>query len=189
MDALLNSLIAVLLAETGDRTQILAAVLAMRFGNNRAVTGGLAVATAVNCFLAATAGSLIDGWVSEEPVRLFTALSFIFAGIAMWAGRKKVDVLGNWKNGAFFTSTFGLLILEFGDKSQFLVLAQAANTPHWMLSALGGWMGIMIACVPAILLREKLAEMLPLKKIRLAGGAVLLLWGVYMLLSTFKLIG
>jgi Ca2+/H+ antiporter, TMEM165/GDT1 family len=189
MDALLNSLIAVLLAETGDRTQILAAALAMRFGNNRAVVGGLAVATAVNCLFAATAGSLIDGWVSEEPVRLFTALSFLFAGIAMWAKRKSVNVLSGWKNGAFFTSTFGLTILEFGDKSQFLVLAQAANTPHWGLSALGGWMGIMIACVPAILLREKLADLLPLKKIRFAGGGVLLLWGSYLLLSAIKLIG
>jgi Ca2+/H+ antiporter, TMEM165/GDT1 family len=188
MDALLNSLIAVLLAEMGDRTQILAAVLAIRFGNNRAVIGGLALATAINCVLAATAGSLIDGWISQEPVRLFTALSFVFAGIAMLSKRKKVNILARWKNGALFTSTFGLLILEFGDKSQFLILAQAANTPHWGLAALGGWIGIMIACVPAILMREKLAEMLPIKNIRIAGGIALLLWGTYMMLGAFKLV-
>jgi Ca2+/H+ antiporter, TMEM165/GDT1 family len=189
MDALLNSLIAVLLAEMGDRTQILAAVLAMRYGNNRAVIAGLALATAINCVLAATAGSLIDSWISEEPIRLFTALSFVFAGIAMFAKRKKVDILGGWKSGALFTSTFGLLILEFGDKSQFLVLAQAANTPQWWLSALGGWIGIMAACVPAILLREKLAEMAPIKTIRLIGGGLLLLWGAYQMLAAFKVIG
>ena len=72
MDSLLATLISVLLAETGDRTQILAAALALRFHDDRRVLAGLAAATIANCTISAIGGSVIDSWISEAPLRLLT---------------------------------------------------------------------------------------------------------------------
>jgi putative Ca2+/H+ antiporter (TMEM165/GDT1 family) len=188
MDALLSTFLAVLLAEMGDRSQILAAALAIRFRNDLAILAGLALASLLNVAISAAAGSLIDGWISEEPVRLFIALAYIFAGAGMLAWRRKVDILSGWKTGPFFTSFLGLFILQFGDKSQFLIAASAANTPFWGFAFAGGLLGIFAACVPAIFLREKLAEILPIKLIRQVSGGAMLLWGLYLALGVFDLL-
>jgi Ca2+/H+ antiporter, TMEM165/GDT1 family len=188
MDSLLTTLISVLLAETGDRTQILAAVLALRFHNDRRVLAGLALATVANCTLSAVGGSLIDGWISEAPLRLLNGLAYIFAGIGMLLWRRPVDVLQTWKTGAFMTSFTGLFILQFGDKSQFIIAANAGQTPLWGMALIGGILGILTACVPAILFRDTLATMLPLRFIRIAGGVALTLWGLLQALRAFGLI-
>ncbi len=188
MDALLSTLLSVLFAEIGDRSQILAAVLAVQYRGNRAVLAGLTAATLVNCTLSAFAGSLIDGWISEEPVRLFTALSYIFAGAGMLLWRRRVHIHRHWSAGAFLTSFAALFTLQIGDKSQFLIAANAANTPYWGFALVGGFIGIMAACVPAVLLKERLAAMLPIQKIRLIAGVVMLIWGGFLVLGTFKLI-
>jgi Ca2+/H+ antiporter, TMEM165/GDT1 family len=188
MDALLSTFIAAFVAEMGDRSQILAAALAIRFRNDRAILAGLILASSINTAISAAAGSVIDSWISEEPVRLFIALAYIFAGVGMLAWRRKVDILSGWKTGAFLTSFIGLFILQFGDKSQFLIAANSANTPLWGFAFAGGLLGILAASVPAVLLREKLAALLPIKLIRRAGGAAMLLWGLYLALGVFDLI-
>jgi Ca2+/H+ antiporter, TMEM165/GDT1 family len=188
MDALLSTALSVLFAEMGDRGQILAAALALRFHDDRRVLAGLTLATIINCTISAVAGSMIDGWISEEPMRLFTALAYIFAGAGMLAWRRKVELLSGWKTGAFLTSLLGLFILQFGDKSQFLIAASAANYELWGFALLGGILGILLACVPAVLLREKLADAIPIGLLRRIAGAVMLIWGLYLALGAFKLI-
>jgi Ca2+/H+ antiporter, TMEM165/GDT1 family len=188
MDALLSTFLAVFLAEMGDRSQILAAALAIRFRNDLAILVGLALTSLLNVAISAAAGSVIDSWISEEPVRLFISLAYIFAGAGMLAWRRKVDILTRWKTGAFLTSFLGLFILQFGDKSQFLIAANAASTPFWGFTFVGGLLGILAACVPAVLLREKLVAILPIKLIRRISGAAMLLWGLYLALGVFDLI-
>ena len=188
MDTLLTTFLAVVAAEMGDRSQILAAALALRFRNDLAIVAGLALATLLNCAISSAAGSMIDGWISDEPLRLFTAAAYIFAGVGMLLWRRKVDVLEHWKTGAFLTSFAGLFILQFGDKSQFLIAANAASTPLWGFTFAGGVLGILAACIPAVLLREKLAAILPISGIRRIGGAIILLWGLYLALGSFGLI-
>jgi len=187
MDALLTSMFAVALAEMGDRPQILCAALAMRFGNNRPVMMGLALATAINCLISAIGGVAVNGWISEDPVKMFYALSLIFAGLGMVMWRRPVDLLDGWTLGAFATSFLGLFILQLGDKAQFIVAATSARTDQWLLAALGGWIGIMAACVPALLMREKLAEILPLRALRLGGGFLLLFIGAIVATSALRL--
>lgn len=189
MDSLLTTLLSVFLVEMGDRTQILVAVLALRFHNERRVLAGLALATLINCSVSAIGGSVVDNWISEAPLRLFNALAYIFAGTGMLLWRRPVDVLAGWKTSAFMTSFLGLFVLELGDKSQFIILANAAQTPLWPMTILGGWMGIMAACAPAIYLRERLATMLPIGAIRIGGGIVLTIWGLIQAMRAFGLIG
>ena len=188
MDSLIATLFSVLIAEIGDRPQILAAALALRFGNDRIVIAALALATALNCVLSAMAGSMIDQWISEDPLRLFNGMAFIFAGAGMLLWRRQVELLDGWRIGPFLTAFLGLFILQFGDKGQFIIAANAAMTPYWLFTALGGWIGIMAAIVPAIILKEKLAQMLPLKAIRWTGGVLLLLWGMLQALRAWRIV-
>lgn len=177
MDALYTTLLSVFLAEMGDRTQILAAALALRFHKNFAIIAGLAFATLLNCAISAIGGSFIDSWISTQPVKLFAGLAYIFAGAGMLFWRRNVDPLHTWETSAFLTAFLGLFILEFGDKSQFIIAAQSARTPFWGMTMVGGFVGIMAATVPAVIMRDKLAQIIPLKPIRWLSGAILLIWG------------
>jgi Ca2+/H+ antiporter, TMEM165/GDT1 family len=188
MDALLSTFLSVFLAEMGDRTQILAAALALRYHKNGAVLAGLACATLLNCAISAVGGSVIDSWISEAPLKLFAGLAYIFAGAGMLMWRRKVDPLTGWKTPAFVTAFLGLFILEFGDKSQFIIAAQSARTPLWLMAAVGGFIGIMAATIPAVILRERLATIVPLKPIRWVSGALLLGWGLMLALQAFGLV-
>jgi Ca2+/H+ antiporter, TMEM165/GDT1 family len=188
MDSLIATFFSALLAEMGDRSQILAAALALRYGWDRSVIWALALATAINCALSAAAGSVIDDWISEDPVRLFNGLAYASAGVAMLWWRRPVDLLSGWKIAPFWTAFLGLFILQFGDKTQFIIGANAAMTPWPVFTALGGWLGIMVAVVPAVLLKEKLAHMLPLRRIRMFGGIILLLWGVVQALRAWRIV-
>lgn len=187
MDALLSTFLSVLLAEMGDRTQILAAALALRYQRNGAVLAGLALATLLNCAISAVGGSVIDQWISEAPLKLFAGLAYIFAGAGMLMWRRKVDPLSGWKTPAFLTAFLGLFILELGDKSQFIIAAQAARHEYWVMALIGGFVGIMAATIPAVILRERLAQMVPLKPIRWISGALLLGWGVMLALQAWGL--
>ena len=182
MDAFLTTFLSVVLAEMGDRPQILAVALAIRFRNDKAIIAGLALATLLNCILFAVAGSVIERWISEATLTLFAGFAYIFAGASMLMWRRKVDPLAGWKTGAFWTAFLGLFILQFGDKSQLIIAANAARHELWGFVLAGGFAGIMAACVPAIILREKLATIIPVNIIRWIGGALLLGWGIMLAL-------
>jgi len=188
VDAFLTSLFALALAEFGDRPQILCAALAMRYGRLSPVIWGLGLATLCNCLISATAGSAIHQWISEDALQLFYALSLIFAGLGMVAWRRPVDLLQKWRLGPFWTSFMGLFILQFGDKGQFILMATAARTDMGAFAAAGGWIGVMIACLPAILFHRQLTEHIPMASVRHAGGAAFLLIGSIVALGAWGII-
>lgn len=106
----------------------------------------------------------------------------------MLAWRRPVDLLENWSLGPFWTSFLGLFILQLGDKGQFILAATAARTDMWSFAAVGGWFGVMIACVPAILLRQQLATYVPIQTVRYAGGAAFLLIGSILALGAWGIV-
>ncbi len=189
MEALLTTALATFLAETGDRTQLLAAILALRFRNEKQIMAGLMLATLINCVLSAYAGSVLSKFISEAPLQMFQGLAWFFAGFGMFWLRRNVDQLKSWQTNAFMTTFFGTFILEFGDKSQFLVLARAATASHWGFAAIGGIAGIMAAAIPAIMMAEKLADMLPINKIRRICGIIFVIWGGYLVLNAIGIAG
>lgn len=176
------------LAEFGERPQILCAALAMRYGRISPIIWGLGLATLCNCAISAMAGSAVNQWISEEPLQLFYALSLIFAGIGMVAWRRPTDLLEGWSIGPFWTSFLGLFILQFGDKGQFILAATAARTDMAIFAAAGGWVGVMIACVPAILLQRRLADAIPIRTVRFVGAAAFLLIGSVLALSAWGIV-
>lgn len=175
------------LAEFGDRPQILCAALAMRYGRISPVVWGLGLATLCNCTISVIAGSAINPWISEDPLQLFYALSLVLAGIGMLAWRRPTDLLEDWSIGPFWTSFLGLFILQFGDKGQFILAATAARTDMAIFAAAGGWLGVMVACVPAILLQRRLADEIPVRAIRHFGATVFLVIGILLALGAWGL--
>tara|TARA_R110000772_G_scaffold236434_2_gene348076 strand:- start:4573 stop:5139 length:567 start_codon:yes stop_codon:yes gene_type:complete len=188
VDAFLTSLFALLIAEIGDRPQILCAALVIRYGRVAPIIWGLGLATLLNCLISTLGGSMVNKWISEDPLQLFYALSLVFAGIGMAAWRRPVDLLDKWTLGPFWTSFLGIFILQFGDKGQFILAATAARTDAWVFAAGGGWIGIMLACVPAAIFQERLAQILPIKAIRYTGGAIFLIIGMVIALSAWGII-
>jgi Ca2+/H+ antiporter, TMEM165/GDT1 family len=188
MDSLLATFLSLILAEMGDRPQLLAAVLALRYRNDRAVVIAVALASLINSFISAVLGSAIHNWISGDPLRLFNGLAYVLAGIGMLAWRRKTDLLENWTIGPFWTAFLGIFILQFGDKGQFIIGANAAFAGNWIFPAIGGWLGCIAAIIPAIVFKERLAQMLPINAIRIGGGVLLLLFGIWQALQAWRLV-
>ena len=188
MDAFLTSFFALAVAEFGDRPQILCAALTIRYGRLSPIIWGLGLATLCNCVISVLAGSAVHQWISEDALQLFYALSLIFAGLGMVAWRRPVNLLQQWRLGPFWTSFLGLFILQFGDKGQFVLMATAARTDMAAFAAIGGWCGVMIACMPAILFHRQLVDNVPMATIRFAGGGAFLLIGAIVALGAWGII-
>ncbi|WP_022682403.1 TMEM165/GDT1 family protein [Sphingobium bisphenolivorans] len=174
MDALLIALLGCLAGEMGDKGQRLALALSTRFDRNGAVIAGLAVAAMANAAIGAAAGSLLASMLGSDARLLFLALALLFLGAGMCWPVRTPDPLTDWRLGPFLTSALGLFILGFGEGAQFLILGLTVRTADPLLAASGGAIGIIAASLPVILLRERMFQ-LPLRGLRYAGGALILL--------------
>ncbi|MEO8722245.1 MAG: TMEM165/GDT1 family protein [Sphingobium sp.] len=154
MDALLIALIACMLAEMGDRSQILTAALARRFRRTSLVIAGLVFAVVANVAIAAYAGQLIAAMLSFNARSLFMALGFVAVGLGMLMSTKMPDLLAGWRIGAFATSALGLFILGFGESAQFLIMGISTARGDPLLAAIGGALGIIVACLAAIVVPQ-----------------------------------
>src|SRR3546814_14083368 len=102
MDAVRIALLASAFAEMGDRTQLLAMVLALRFRNDPPVLSAIMLATIVNCAVSAAGGWLRAGFIGRSARTFFFALSFLFTGSGMLLRVQRPDTAGGWLNVAFF---------------------------------------------------------------------------------------
>jgi Ca2+/H+ antiporter, TMEM165/GDT1 family len=183
----LISTLLVALAEMGDRTQILAIVLAGRFGRPLPVLAGILAATIANHGLAATAGYFVGSVLNAPWLKAVVALSFIV--MAVWALiPDKEDVeeetrLGHW--GVFLTTAVAFFLVEMGDKTQIATVALAARFSDIALVAAGTTTGMMLANVPAVYLGGAATRVLPLRWLRIAAALIYLAlgaWGLIRLL-------
>lgn len=188
MDALLIALLGCLLGEIGGKGQWLVLALATRYNRDGAIIAGIVVAATLNAAISALAGGWIGPMLGTDARLLFMALSVLFLGAGLFWPVKRPDTLSGWPLGAFLTSAIGLLILGFGDGPQFLILGIATRTADPMLAGIGGAIGVIVALVPVVLLREQLLAVLPLRAIRWTGGTVLLATGAIMALSATGLL-
>ena len=178
-DALLVSTGTVALAEIGDKTQLLALLLAARFRKPLPIVAGILVATLLNHALAAWIGQLAASWLTPQTLRWIVAASFI--GIALWT--LKPDTLDEDtalpSRGAFIATTIAFFIAEIGDKTQVAtVLLAAKYHPLWQVVA-GTTVGMLLANVPVVLLGSTFAARLPLKAARIAAACVFLALGLW----------
>lgn len=165
----------VALAEIGDKTQLLALLLAARFRKPWPIVAGILVATLLNHALAAWFGTLVAQWLTPDVLRWVVAISFL--AVAVWT--LKPDKLDDEDGalparGAFVATTIAFFLAEIGDKTQVAtVLLAARYHPFWEVVA-GTTLGMLVANVPVVLLGSRLADRLPLKTARTVAAIVFL---------------
>ena len=167
MDALLVSTLAVAIAEIGDKTQLLAIVLAARFRKPLPIVLGILVATLLNHAVAASFGYLIAQWLTGHTFQIVLGVAFI--AMAAWAliPDKEDEGAGERSSGGvFLTTLIAFFLVEIGDKTQVATVVLAAQyEPLWQVIA-GTTLGMAAANVPVVLLGSRFAAKLPLKAAR-----------------------
>ncbi len=179
LEPFLVSALTVAVAEMGDKTQLLAIVLAARFRQPMAVIAGIFVATVLNHALAALLGTLIAEWVAPGTLRWLLAAGFF--ATAIWALiPDKADegpvAAGKW--GAFAATAIAFFVVEMGDKTQIATIALAARFEAPVAVTLGTTAGMLLANAPAVIFADRLLRILPLKLLRISAAAIFVALGV-----------
>ncbi|HLY52936.1 MAG TPA: TMEM165/GDT1 family protein [Steroidobacteraceae bacterium] len=183
MQALLVSTGVIALAELGDKTQLLALLLAARFRAPLPVIAGIATAVLANHLAAGALGTLLASLITPDVLRWLLAASFL--GTALWMLIPDSDPAaagGASRHGAYLTTVFTFFLVEMGDKTQIATLALAARYHTLVPVVAGTTLGMLIADVPAVLLGRVVAQRLPLKLMHRLGAAVFVVLAVVALL-------
>jgi len=181
MDVILASTLLVAFAEIGDKTMLLAIILAARFRAPWPIIAGILVATIVNHALAAWAGSAISGLLDGYWFRLAVALGFF--GMALWILipdklDEEADARRPARYGVFLTTVIAFFMAEMGDKTQIATVALGARFHNVELVAIGTTLGMMIANVPAVFLGERITRLIPMRIMRSAAAIIFVILGV-----------
>ncbi len=185
MEAFLTSAAVVALAEIGDKTQLLAILLATRFKRPLPIIAGILVATLANHFLAALVGHQAAAILQGAWFRYLIAASFI--AMAAWTLiPDKIDDLDEKpaRFGAFVTTTIAFFLVEMGDKTQIATVALGARFADLGWVTAGTTLGMMIANVPAVYLGNELIKRVPLKVVRIVAALMFLAIGLWLLAQT-----
>jgi putative Ca2+/H+ antiporter (TMEM165/GDT1 family) len=183
MPVFLASLIFVVLAEMGDKTQLLAMAFACRY-RWQTVMWGVFAATAANHLMAAALGNYLSAIVPMEYVKTAAAASFIIFGLWTIRGDKLRDEDKKYKFNPFWTVTIAFFIAEMGDKTQLATIALAVeyNTiiPVW----LGTTLGMLISNAIGIIFGNVMGKRIPENAIKWAAALIFIGFGIYGLYDT-----
>ena len=186
MEAFLVSTGVVALAEIGDKTQLLALVLAARYRRPVPIILGILVATLANHALAGAAGAWVSAAVGPAAMRWILGVSFIAMAAWTLVPDKLDDDNGDVpapRLGVFGATVVAFFLLEMGDKTQIATVALAAKYASLAGVVAGTTLGMMLANVPAVLLGEVAAKKLPMRVVHRIAAAIFLVLGVTVLLG------
>ena len=175
----------VALAEIGDKTQLLAFILAARFKKPLPIIAGILVATLFNHGLAGALGAWITAMVDPSILRWVLGVSFI--AMAVWTlipdkiEEEETEVA--LKLGVFGATLVTFFLAEMGDKTQIATVALAAHYPSPLMVVAGTTLGMLIADVPAVFIGDKLADRIPMKLVHSIAAAIFAGLGVATLLG------
>lgn len=183
IQALLTSTAVVALAEIGDKTMLLAIVLAARLRARWAILAGILVATIANHALAALVGTEVAGLLEAQWFRIAVALGFI--AMAVWTlvpdKLDDVDSSVRSRGSAFLTTLVSFFLVEMGDKTQIATIALAAHYHSVLVVAAGTTLGMMLANGPAVFLGESIVKRISLKTTRAIAALLFLALGLWQL--------
>ncbi len=185
MESLFVSTGVVALAEIGDKTQLLAFILAARFKKPVPIILGILAATIINHGLAGALGAWITSAVSPEILRWVLGLSFL--GMAIWTmipdkiEEEETQIAKRF--GVFGATLITFFLAEMGDKTQIATVAMAAHYAAPLMVVIGTTLGMLIADVPAVFVGGRLASKIPMKLVHSVAA------GIFALLGTATLLG
>jgi putative Ca2+/H+ antiporter (TMEM165/GDT1 family) len=184
MEAFLTSTLLVAVAEIGDKTMLLAIVLASRFRKPLPIVLGILVATLANHALAAFAGQTMADLLRGLWFNLAVALSFIAMGLwTLVPDTLEEDEQPRARGGVFLTTLIAFFLVEIGDKTQIATVALGARFANVSLVAAGTTLGMMIANVPAVLLGHALVRRISLATVNRIAAVLFVGAGVWMLIE------
>ncbi len=189
MEAFLVSTGIVALGEMGDKTQLLAIVLAAAFRKPIPIILGILVATLANH---AAAGA-VGGWVAQalgpNVLRWVIGVSFLaMAGWMLIPDKLDDDLEGQPRRfGVFGTTVVAFFLAEMGDKTQIATVALAARYSDIVLVVLGTTLGMMLANVPAVFLGDRIAKAVSMKLVHAIAAVIFAVLGVLTLINAGRL--
>jgi Ca2+/H+ antiporter, TMEM165/GDT1 family len=184
MKALLISTGVVALAEIGDKTQLLAIVLASKFRKPTPIILGILCATLLNHAAAATLGYFISRWLTGAPFQIAVGIAFVaMAGWALIPDKEDEGAAKRSVGGVFLTTLIAFFLVEIGDKTQIATSLLAARFDNIAFVTLGTTAGMMLANIPAVFLGEAVTRVVPLRYVRSAAAVIFAAIGLWILLA------
>lgn len=190
MEAFLISTGIVALAEIGDKTQLLAFILAAKFRKPVPITLGILVATLANHGFAGAVGSWITTLIGPETLRWILGVSFI--AMAAWTlipDKFEEDDAKLARFGVFGTTLLAFFLAEMGDKTQVATIALAAQYQSLVAVVAGTTCGMMLANVPAVIMGDRIADKMPVKLVHRIAAAIFAILGIATLLGAGQSFG
>ncbi|AYM79284.1 TMEM165/GDT1 family protein [Janthinobacterium agaricidamnosum] len=190
MEAFLISTGIVGLAEIGDKTQLLAFLLAAKFRKPLPIVLAIFVATVANHAFAAAVGAWITSMLGPDVLRWVLVVSFL--AMAAWTlipDKLDEDETKLAKYGVFLTTLIAFFMAEMGDKTQVATVALAARYHDIVSVVLGTTFGMMLANVPAVYLGDRIANRVPLRLVHGIAALVFAVLGVATLLGAGAALG
>jgi putative Ca2+/H+ antiporter (TMEM165/GDT1 family) len=190
LEAFLISTGIVALAEIGDKTQLLAFVLAAKFRRPVPIVAGILIATIANHGFAGALGSWLTSFASPEVLRWVLGLSFL--GMAAWTlipDTFDEDDARLGGRGVFVTTLVAFFFAEMGDKTQIATVALAAQYRAFYSVVAGTTLGMMLANVPAVYLGERIAHRVPVKVVHVVAAGLFAVLGIATLLGAGERLG
>jgi Ca2+/H+ antiporter, TMEM165/GDT1 family len=188
LEAFLISTGIVALGEMGDKTQLLAMLLAIKFRKPVPIILGILLATLLNHASAGLLGAWVARVLGPDLLRWVIGISFIAMAAWMLVPDKiDDDAAKPSRFGAFGTTLIAFFLAEMGDKTQIATVALAARYPDLVAVVAGTTLGMLIADVPAVFIGDKLAKKVPMRLVHAIAAAIFALLGVLTLLNVGKL--
>lgn len=183
MEAFFVSTALVAVAEIGDKTQLLALMLAARYRKPWPIVLGILCATLANHGLAAWIGAAVAAWIGTDAMRWILGGTFIvMAGWCLIPDKADDGPQAARQAGAFFATLIAFFIVEIGDKTQIATVALAARFNSLVAVTAGTTVGMMLANVPVVLFGDAIARRLPLRIVRGVAAALFVALGLAALL-------
>lgn len=183
MDSFFVSSLIVTASEMGDKTQLLALLLATRFQKPLPIILGILVATLLNHAASGVVGIWLGSFLHGDTLRWILVGSFLAVGIWTFIpdsmDEDEVPGVLNKAYGVFLTTLIGFFLAEIGDKTQIATVALAARFHQLIPVVVGTTLGMMLANVPAVFLGNALAHRLPMKAIRIGAALLFLLLALF----------
>ncbi len=175
----------VALAEMGDKTQLLALVLAARFKKPWPIVLGIFVATLLNHAMAGALGAWVTTQISPQTLRYILGASFIAMAVWMLVPDKLNDEADSKKPrfGVFGTTVVLFFLAEMGDKTQIATVMLAARFDAFIAVVAGTTLGMMLANAPVVWLGERMTRLVPMRVVHLVSAAIFLGLGLWALLT------
>jgi Ca2+/H+ antiporter, TMEM165/GDT1 family len=180
VEAFSFSTLIVAIAEIGDKTQLLAIILAAKFRRPLPIIAGIFAATLLNHTAASALGYFVSQWLTGRVFQIVVGVAFLaMAAWAMIPDKESADAADRSRSGIFLTTLVAFFLVEIGDKTQVATSLLAARFHDIAFVTIGTTLGMMIANVPAVYMGEAITRLVPSTYVRLIAAVLFALLGLW----------